>query len=128
MRVIEEHTNNEYTERVTENKNSQFHNFVVTGGTVSCCHGNLRDHQSRQSCQFGDLCFQWDGYKHVAVVSFIVSHRRHDVRYETDGAKPTIRILMSAYTKPWWKTHMVDVLEGFRDHMMYAEYIVMSSV
>ena len=94
-------------------KDRQFHNFVVTGGIVGCCNVNLRDHQARQSCQFGDLCFQWDGYKHVAVVSFIASHRRHDVRHETDGAKPTILVPMSAYTKPWWKSHMVDVLGGF---------------
>ena len=36
-------------------KYRQFHNFVVTGGTVSCRCGNLRCHQSQQSCQIEEL-------------------------------------------------------------------------
>ena len=38
-------------------KGRQFDNFVVTGGTVSCRHDNLRCHQWRQSCQIDDLLF-----------------------------------------------------------------------
>ena len=41
----------------TENKNCQFDNSVVTGGTVSCHYDNLRCHQSQQSCQIDDLLF-----------------------------------------------------------------------
>ena len=61
-----------YMERAAENKKYiQIDNFVVID--------NLQCHQLWQICQIGDLCFQWDGYKHVAAVSFIASHKRHDV-------------------------------------------------
>ena len=42
---------------VTENKNRQFDNFVVTGGTVSCRNDNLWCRQSWQSCQIDNLLF-----------------------------------------------------------------------
>ena len=35
-------------------KSSQFDNFVVTGGTVSCHYDNLRCHQWKQSRQIDD--------------------------------------------------------------------------
>ena len=46
-------------------KDSLFDNFVVTGGTVSCRHGNLRCRHWRQSCQNGELLFS--GFPHIPV-------------------------------------------------------------
>ena len=38
-------------------KDNQFDNFVVNGGTVSCRNDNLRYHLWRQNCQIDDLLF-----------------------------------------------------------------------
>ena len=65
-----------------------------------CRNDNLQCHQLRQSCQIGDLCYQWDGYKHVAAVSFIASYRRSDVVKLMEQGQ--ISIFIGAYTKHWW--------------------------
>ena len=57
-------------------KDHQLDNFVITGGTVSCRHDNLRCHQWRQSCQIDDLFFSmfhrlvWGLFRVVTRIAF----------------------------------------------------------
>ena len=44
-------------------KDSQFNNFVVTVGTISCDTDNLRCHLWRQRCQIDGFCFQCNGWR-----------------------------------------------------------------
>ena len=44
-------------------KDSQFNNFVVTVGTISCDTDNLRCHLWRQRCQIDGFCFRCNGWR-----------------------------------------------------------------
>ena len=60
-----------------------FDNFVITGGTISCCYDNLRYHQWRQIDDFLSSMILALQDMHMLHMNFIVSWNHEENRHES---------------------------------------------